>query len=114
MTADQLVLGIDGGGTKTVALLASAAAPEMILARGISGPSNPRAVGFERAIAALDAAVYAAFQAVQPAFTGGTPAPSDSDTGKMPVPPIFAACLVNVPRSMPHPPLATLMTLPSM
>lgn len=63
MSPAELVLGIDGGGTKTVALLASVdeKVGRSVLARGISGPSNPRAVGFERAVVALDAAVDAAF-----------------------------------------------------
>src|SRR5579875_2117682 len=57
-----LVLGIDGGGTRTVALLAAVASNKWtVLGRGIAGPSNRQAVGQERALAALDEAVGAAF-----------------------------------------------------
>ncbi|HZV06545.1 MAG TPA: N-acetylmuramic acid 6-phosphate etherase [Gemmataceae bacterium] len=58
---EELYLGIDGGGTHTVALLASRDAA--ILGRGTAGPSNRQAVGKERALAALDEAVSAAFTA---------------------------------------------------
>ena len=64
----EIVLGIDGGGTKTVAWLAcrsplpSANADE-ILGRGAAGPGNPRAIGFEQAQANIDAAIDAAFAA---------------------------------------------------
>lgn len=54
-------LGIDGGGTRTVALLANASGD--IVGRGTAGPSNRQAVGTERALAALDDAVSAAFHA---------------------------------------------------
>ncbi len=57
----SLVLGIDGGGTHTVALLADAATGSVI-GRGTSGPSNIQAVGVEAALKELDAAVAAAFQ----------------------------------------------------
>ncbi len=57
-----LVLGIDGGGTNTVALLAAAATGEVI-GRGTGGPSNIQAVGVESALAALDDAIDAAFRA---------------------------------------------------
>jgi N-acetylmuramic acid 6-phosphate etherase len=61
-----LYLGIDGGGTHTVALLATNASgsPDgnwTILGHGKSGPSNRQAVGTERALAALDEAVSSAF-----------------------------------------------------
>jgi N-acetylglucosamine kinase-like BadF-type ATPase len=60
----ELYLGIDGGGTHTVALLAvRTSASWTILGRGTSGPSNRQAVGTERALAALDEAVSAAFAA---------------------------------------------------
>jgi N-acetylmuramic acid 6-phosphate etherase len=63
--ADTLVLGIDGGGTRTVAILA---APEpgggwRLLGRGEAGPSNQQAIGPAAALAALDAATAAAFAA---------------------------------------------------
>lgn len=56
----SLILGIDGGGTHTVALLARGGA---VIGRGESGPSNVRAVGEARATAALDEAVARAFAA---------------------------------------------------
>jgi N-acetylmuramic acid 6-phosphate etherase len=65
---EELYLGIDGGGTHTIALLA-ARAPEpssggwTVRGRGTAGPSNRQAVGTERALAALDEAVSAAFAA---------------------------------------------------
>jgi len=56
----QFVLGIDGGGTHTVALLAEAAGGAVV-GRGRTGPSNIQAVGVEAALRELDAAVTAAF-----------------------------------------------------
>jgi N-acetylmuramic acid 6-phosphate etherase len=58
--ATGLVLGIDGGGTHTVALLA---AGEVVIGRGEAGPSNLRAVGPEQALRALDEVVTRAFTA---------------------------------------------------
>lgn len=60
-SAVALVLGIDGGGTHTVALVAEAATGT-VLGRGASGPSNIQAVGVEAALRELEAAVAAAFQ----------------------------------------------------
>jgi N-acetylmuramic acid 6-phosphate etherase len=69
-----LVLGIDGGGTHTVTLLAqltsvatatthhSPLTSDQILGRGEAGPSNIRAVGAEQALRALDEAIGKAFQ----------------------------------------------------
>ncbi len=54
-------LGVDGGGSHTVALLA--AADGSVLGRGEGGPSNLQAVGPEGALRALDEAVSAAFGA---------------------------------------------------
>ncbi len=63
---EGLCLGIDGGGTHTVALLAESTSDKWtILGRGTAGPSNLQAVGKERALAALDEAVSAAFHAAQ-------------------------------------------------
>ena len=62
---DDLVLGFDGGGTRTVAVLA-ARRPDggwQMLGRGEGGPSNRQAVGTPAALAALDAAVDGAFAA---------------------------------------------------
>jgi N-acetylglucosamine kinase-like BadF-type ATPase len=52
------ILGVDGGGTKTLALLADL--DGHVIARGVSGPSNNNAVGFEMACAALENAINAA------------------------------------------------------
>jgi N-acetylmuramic acid 6-phosphate etherase len=59
---ESLVIGIDGGGTHTIALLASA---NEILGRGEAGPSNIQSVGVPRALAALDSAIDKAFAAAQ-------------------------------------------------
>jgi N-acetylmuramic acid 6-phosphate etherase len=53
-----LCLGIDGGGSHTVALLAS---KDAILGRGEAGPSNPQALGFDQASLAWEEAVARAF-----------------------------------------------------
>ncbi|HEY7327118.1 MAG TPA: N-acetylmuramic acid 6-phosphate etherase [Gemmataceae bacterium] len=62
----SLVLGVDGGGSHTVALLA-VLTPESwtLLGRGTSGPSNLQAVGKDRASAALDEAVSMAFKSAE-------------------------------------------------
>ena len=64
MQSNDLVLGIDGGGTKTVAWLASrtggGATP--IAGRGSSGSANFQTVGAGAAIENLNAAVDGAFQ----------------------------------------------------
>lgn len=52
------ILGVDGGGTKTVALLGDQ--DGNVLARGLSGPSNTNAVGFEAACLALENAIHRA------------------------------------------------------
>jgi N-acetylglucosamine kinase-like BadF-type ATPase len=48
---DDLVIGVDGGGTKTIAWVAPFDDPtnQIILGRGQAGSGNPRAVGFEAA-----------------------------------------------------------------
>ncbi|HZN36463.1 MAG TPA: BadF/BadG/BcrA/BcrD ATPase family protein [Pirellulaceae bacterium] len=56
----EFVIGVDGGGTKTAAWLASLV-DDTILGRGQAGPGNPRAAGFEVAQANIAAAVAAAF-----------------------------------------------------
>lgn len=54
------LLGVDGGGTSTVAWLAE---PQCkILGRGRAGPSNAKAVGLEAARAAIDGAICEAFE----------------------------------------------------
>ena len=61
--AEDLCLGIDGGGTKTIALLARRADRTWaVIGRGEGGPSNLQTAG-ERALAALDVAVQSAFGA---------------------------------------------------
>lgn len=57
------VLGIDGGGTKTVAWLAAANCSE-VSARGLgeAGPGNPQSVGWTAALANIDRAISLAFQ----------------------------------------------------
>lgn len=63
MRPEQLVLGIDGGGTKTVACLAwrSPAEEPLVVGRGEAGPSNLQAVGFGRTAENLAEAVSRAF-----------------------------------------------------
>jgi N-acetylmuramic acid 6-phosphate etherase len=62
-----LILGIDGGGTHTIALLAmlSEEGPRgwKLLGRGEAGPSNPKAVGATASERAILTAVAMAFQA---------------------------------------------------
>jgi N-acetylmuramic acid 6-phosphate etherase len=61
--ACNLILGIDGGGSKTVACLArpAPAGEPTLLGRGVAGPCNPQAVGLATACENLDQAVAAAF-----------------------------------------------------
>src|SRR5690242_19598821 len=58
-----LVLGIDGGGTKTAAWLAplEQGNENVVLGRGQAGPGNPRAAGYETAQANIEASIAAAF-----------------------------------------------------
>jgi N-acetylmuramic acid 6-phosphate etherase len=58
----DLVIGIDGGGTTTICLLAKADSGE-VLGRGVAGPSNIQAVGVQAGTAALDDSIDRAFQA---------------------------------------------------
>jgi N-acetylglucosamine kinase-like BadF-type ATPase len=57
--AGRLLIGVDGGGTKTSAVLAELDADGQpnILARGRSGPSNMRLAGRRQALASLDEAL---------------------------------------------------------
>jgi len=58
----DLVLGIDGGGSKTVAWLAACTAGgPVVVGRATAGPSNPQTVGFSAARASLRQAIAAAF-----------------------------------------------------
>jgi N-acetylglucosamine kinase-like BadF-type ATPase len=52
------ILGVDGGGTKTVALLGDL--NSNVVARGISGPTNYNSVGFDAACSALESAIQMA------------------------------------------------------
>ncbi|MEM8532936.1 MAG: BadF/BadG/BcrA/BcrD ATPase family protein [Chloroflexota bacterium] len=56
----QLVLGIDGGGSKTSAVLADAAGT--VLGVGIAGASNYQAIGFDNATQSISAAIADARQ----------------------------------------------------
>ncbi len=58
------ILGLDGGGTKTLALLADENGN--ILARGLGGPSNYNAVGFEAACVAIESAITQALSFASP------------------------------------------------
>ena len=58
----SLVLGLNAGGTKTVALLARAE-DGAVLGHGVGGPANIRAVGAERVAESLAEAVAGAFAA---------------------------------------------------
>lgn len=60
--ADDLVVGLDGGGSTTVALLADAT---RILGRGEGGPSNMQAVGVTTAFKSIEDAIAAAFTAAR-------------------------------------------------
>jgi N-acetylglucosamine kinase-like BadF-type ATPase len=57
----ELVLGIDGGGTQTQALLARRDNGE-VLGRGIAGPSNIQAVGVETGLKAISDSIRSAFR----------------------------------------------------
>jgi N-acetylglucosamine kinase-like BadF-type ATPase len=52
------ILGVDGGGTKTLALLGDL--DGNVLARGVSGPSNYNAIGFDSACSSLESAIHLA------------------------------------------------------
>lgn len=57
----KLTLGVDGGGTKTLAVIADAA--HQVLGEGTAGPSNPLRVGISNAAAAIREAVDGACNA---------------------------------------------------
>ena len=61
----DLLLAVDGGGTKTACCVARAGAGNdfAILSRAQAGPSNPRGVGIETSAAAIQTAVAEAFRA---------------------------------------------------
>lgn len=66
----RLVIGVDGGGTKTAAWLAAVDADGrvQILGRGTGGASNPRAVGFDVALAHVQEAIEEAYGAAGRTF----------------------------------------------
>lgn len=53
--AQELVLGVDGGGTKTRAVILDSR--ERVLGEGIAGPSNPLRVGISNAVTAITEAL---------------------------------------------------------
>lgn len=60
--ARELLIGIDGGGSKTVALVADTAG--VVLGRGSAGASNYQTIGAESAFAALEHAIQQALGCV--------------------------------------------------
>jgi N-acetylglucosamine kinase-like BadF-type ATPase len=58
----DLIIGVDGGGTKTVAWIAPIDDPSnaIVLGRGLAGPGNPRAAGFNVALSNIESAIAAA------------------------------------------------------
>lgn len=74
--AVPLVIGVDGGGTKTVALLAkvlnrqAVPHPYQVIGQGAAGPSNPSRLGVEPAARAIRQAIGLAF-----AHAGVPPSP---------------------------------------
>lgn len=62
---DQIVVAVDGGGTKTACRIARVldGGQREVLANGQAGPSNPRAVGVDCAAEAIKTAVLAAAKA---------------------------------------------------
>jgi len=59
-----LIVGVDGGGTKTQAVLATVVNDDefRILGEGLSGPSNMRLTGREQTLASLDEAINEAIE----------------------------------------------------
>jgi N-acetylglucosamine kinase-like BadF-type ATPase len=60
--AGEFVLGVDGGGASTHAILADAAG--RVLGRGLGGVANQHKVGFERACAAIGTAIEGAINQI--------------------------------------------------
>ncbi len=56
----QVVVGVDGGGTKTLALATEVNGPWR--GRGAGGPSNPYAIGFETACLTIETAILEALE----------------------------------------------------
>lgn len=62
ISSHDLFLGVDGGGTKTHAVLLNA--QKQVVSEGFSGPSNPLRVGIETAVGNIRSAVISACDAV--------------------------------------------------
>lgn len=62
-STQSLILGVDGGGTKTVAWLSNRTDARVPLGTASAGPGNARAIGFAEAQRNVLAAMDAAFQA---------------------------------------------------
>src|SRR5262245_35627798 len=62
-SAPDVIIGVDGGGTKTLAFIAPLddTSNTVVLGRAVAGPGNPRAAGFDVAQANISAAIEAAF-----------------------------------------------------
>ena len=75
MPISDLVLGVDGGGSHVVCIIAEAATGREV-GRGEAGPANLQAVGVENALRELDLAVQRAF-----------------DSANLPRSPVASACL---------------------
>ncbi|MEO2048359.1 MAG: BadF/BadG/BcrA/BcrD ATPase family protein [Pirellulales bacterium] len=81
----RLLLGIDGGGSKTAAWVSSidSLGECCLLGQGLGGPANFRAAGRERALESLDEAVDAAFQTVDLKELAESDPPLQIDTAVM-------------------------------
>ncbi|QDV24572.1 N-acetylglucosamine kinase [Aureliella helgolandensis] len=66
-SSSTLLLGVDGGGTKTSAWLATADSNGelVVLGRGLAGPGNPGAMGFPAALRNIELAIASAFEQTQ-------------------------------------------------
>jgi len=70
MSSHRLVIGIDGGGSKTVACLARVESADRqqaprVLGRALSGPCNPQVVGFQTTLSVLDNTISTVFADAQ-------------------------------------------------
>lgn len=99
----RLVLGFDGGGTKTDGVLADASGA--ILARAQGGPANPSRIGFARALVGVREAAQGALAAAgrEPrdvaavcAGLAGTGQPADAEKMRLLIAAEFPASIVKV------------------
>lgn len=70
MSSQRLVIGIDGGGSKTVACLArveteNGGQQPQVLGRALAGPCNPQVVGFQTTLSVLDNTISTVFADAQ-------------------------------------------------